>query len=429
MNTDQNIDEQTRLLEIAMETLQKAINAGVSMDLVAKKIVGLKFLPRRGVKLQPQAVMEKKVTKHLCGTLQRELDIIRAKRNFIPEEWIEKRSRQFLEYFQKCNLKTAVISVSGGVDSSVILAILKYAQHMATTLEEFSSHPFNIKNGGTIVAVAQPIHSTPEIQNRAYELVESLFGITLNEKKCYQPYKSEDVKGIHFFSIDQTFEYELKLAQFEDKLDRKLGSWASSMIKSYMRTVTAYKFALDYSGVVIGTGNLDEDGYLFYFCKFGDGAVDIGLIWDLHKSEVFNLARYLKVPESILIAPPSADLAPGQTDENEIGSTYDMIELVYNYIELWTHEQRKDFLDRIKGDSEALEQFIEEKKLIEAIHNRGLHKADINPKNMGNFKFPNNEADLTRQMLENEFKAFFAGVKSSPVVNIGSSNSSSAGEP
>ncbi len=429
MSTEQNIDEQSRLLEIAMEALQKALDAGTSMSSLAEEIMRLNFQPKRGVKLAPQAVMEKKATKQLCGTLQRELDIIRAKRNFIPEEWIEKRSRQFLEYFQKCNLKTAVISVSGGVDSSCIIAILKYSQHMATTLEEYSSHPFNINNGGKIVAIAQPIHSTPEIQNRAYELVESLFGITLNEDKCYEPKLPEDIQGIYFFSIDQTFEYELKLAQFKRKLGRKLKPWASSMVKSYMRTVTAYKFALDFGGVVIGTGNLDEDGYLFYFCKFGDGAVDIGLIWDLHKSEVFKLARYLKVPESILIAPPSADLAPGQTDENEIGATYDMIELVYNYIELWIEEQRRAFLERIKVDPEALEQFFEEKKLIEAIHNRGLHKADINPKNMGKFEFPNNEADLIRQMLEDEFKAFLAVVKSNPVVNIGSSNSSSAGEP
>ena len=112
------------------------------------------------------------------------------------------------------------------------------------------------------------------------------------------------------------------------------------------------------------------------------------------------MGRYLGVPESILIAPPSADLAPGQTDENEIGSTYDMIELVYNYIELWNNQQRREFLERISEDPEALQQFFEEKKLIEAIHNRGLHKADINPKNMGKFQFPNNEADMERKALE-----------------------------
>ncbi len=421
--------EQARLLELAKKALQDAIDAGTSMSSMAEVFEGLKFQPKVGVKLASQDVMQKKETKALCSVLQKELDEIRAKRNFKPAEWIEKRSREFLAYFKKCNLKVAVISVSGGVDSSVITAILKYAQMLATTRPEYSSHPFNIGNGGLIVAVAQPIHSTPEIQNRAYELVETLFGITLDENKCYQPVKHEDVQGIHFFSIDQTLEYELKLAQFKRKIGRKLKPWASSMVKSYMRTVTSYQLALEYGGVVIGTGNLDEDGYLFYFCKFGDGAVDIGLIWDLHKSEVFQMGRYLRVPWSILTAPPSADLAPGQTDENEIGSTYDMIELIYNYIELWTEEQRKAFLERIKEDPEALEQFFEEKKLIEAIHNRGLHKADINPKNMGKYEFPSNEDDIVRKELEDQFKAFLAVVKSKETVNIGASAKASAGEP
>jgi hypothetical protein len=53
-------------------------------------------------------------------------------------------------------------------------------------------------------------------------------------------------------------------------------------------------------------------GYLLYFCKAGDGTVDLQLIWDLHKSEVFAVGAYLGVPESILVAPPSADLWEGQ---------------------------------------------------------------------------------------------------------------------
>ena len=60
---------------------------------------------------------------------------------------------------------------------------------------------------------------------------------------------------------------------------------------------------------------LDEDGYLCYFCKAGDGVVDVQLIADLHKSEVFTVGKYLEVPEDILVAPPSADLWDGQTDE------------------------------------------------------------------------------------------------------------------
>lgn len=62
---------------------------------------------------------------------------------------------------------------------------------------------------------------------------------------------------------------------------------------------------------MLGTGNHDEDGYLGYFCKAGDGVVDVQLISDLHKSEVFKVGAELGVPESILRSPPSADLWDG----------------------------------------------------------------------------------------------------------------------
>lgn len=64
----------------------------------------------------------------------------------------------------------------------------------------------------------------------------------------------------------------------------------------------------------------DEDGYLCYFCKAGDGVVDVQLIADLHKSEVFKVSRFLGVPETILSAAPSADLWDGQSDEDVCSS-------------------------------------------------------------------------------------------------------------
>jgi NAD+ synthase (glutamine-hydrolysing) len=153
------------------------------------------------------------------------------------------------------------------------------------------------------------------------------------------------------------------------------------MFKSYQRTPVAYLIASHHGGVVVGTGNLDEDGYLYYYCKFGDGAVDVGLIWDLHKSEVFRLSAYLGVPESILIAPPSADLAPGQTDETEIGATYDMVELVYTFVTYYDDSRKESFLSALCA--EARSQFDREFEEIQRIHKRGQHKADLNPRNMG----------------------------------------------
>lgn len=97
-----------------------------------------------------------------------------------------------------------------------------------------------------------------------------------------------------------------------------------------MKTPVAYFVAqlLSQEGtpcIVMGTGNQDEDGYLAYFCKAGDGVVDVQLISDLHKSEVFKVGAVIGVPEDTLNAPPSADLWEGQTDEGEMGFSYDQV--------------------------------------------------------------------------------------------------------
>ncbi|MHA1479713.1 MAG: NAD(+) synthase, partial [Promethearchaeota archaeon] len=67
-----------------------------------------------------------------------------------------------------------------------------------------------------------------------------------------------------------------------------------------------------------------------YFTKYGDGAADFEPMASLYKQEVRNIARILNIPEKIIIKAPSAGLWPGQTDEGEIGLSYDVIdEIIY----------------------------------------------------------------------------------------------------
>jgi NAD+ synthase len=79
--------------------------------------------------------------------------------------------------------------------------------------------------------------------------------------------------------------------------------------------------------IVLGTGNKTEL-LLGYFTKFGDGGVDFLPIGDLYKTQVLQLARYLKIPERIVNKPPSAGLWNGQTDEEEIGMSYEKIDRI-----------------------------------------------------------------------------------------------------
>ncbi len=78
---------------------------------------------------------------------------------------------------------------------------------------------------------------------------------------------------------------------------------------------------------MLGTGNKTEL-LMGYFTKYGDGGTDILPIGDLYKTRVRQLARHIGVPEPIIKKPPSAGLWAGQTDEAEMGATYEEIDAV-----------------------------------------------------------------------------------------------------
>lgn len=100
-------------------------------------------------------------------------------------------------------------------------------------------------------------------------------------------------------------------------------------------------------------GNKDENDFLGYFCKYGDGAVDIQLISGLHKSEVCAVGKYLNIPESILSAKPSKNLCNGQTDEEELGFGYDLIELITGVFLELDDEKQNEFVNELSPDSSS----------------------------------------------------------------------------
>jgi NAD+ synthase len=97
-------------------------------------------------------------------------------------------------------------------------------------------------------------------------------------------------------------------------------------LRSRLRMCLLYLYGNMRNALVVGTGNRDEDYGIGYFTKYGDGGVDISPIADFHKSEVYQFGQALGVPRRILSAPPSAGLWDGQTDEGELGMSYDEIQ-------------------------------------------------------------------------------------------------------
>ena len=92
-----------------------------------------------------------------------------------------------------------------------------------------------------------------------------------------------------------------------------------------LRMLTLYAVAASENRLVAGTGNRSE-AYMGYFTKWGDGAHDFNPIGDLTVTEIFAFLAYLKAPQQIIDKAPSAGLFDGQTDETEMGVTYQAID-------------------------------------------------------------------------------------------------------
>lgn len=106
------------------------------------------------------------------------------------------------------------------------------------------------------------------------------------------------------------------------------------MLAARARMIALYDLSEAERALVLGTGNKTEI-LLGYTTLWGDMAAALQPLGDLYKCEVRALARHLGVPEPLLAKPPSADLWEGQTDEGEMGFTYDDADLVlYRWVDL-----------------------------------------------------------------------------------------------
>ncbi len=139
--------------------------------------------------------------------------------------------------------------------------------------------------------------------------------------------------------------------------------------KSRMRMITLYYYAQTRRSLVLGTGNRTESE-LGYFTKYGDGGVDLLPIVDLFKSEVIELARVLGVTDTIITRIPSGGLWAGQTDEGEIGLSYD--EMEYGLRQIYTLPENK--LLTIDKDSDTIN------KRLQQLMQMSGHKKEMPPR-------------------------------------------------
>lgn len=198
----------------------------------------------------------------------------------------KKLVQNLTNYFKNSGFKTAIIGISGGIDSAVTLAIAVEALGKENVrgyllpyrLGEISSHT-NFED--------------------AQEISE-FFGIEYEE-----------------IEIDEFAQPYTKL--FPEISGKTNLAFANSLAR--IRMTVLFGFANKLSGLVLGTCNKSEI-MLGYETKFGDGACDVNVLGNLWKSEVYALARVYNIPEKFITKNPSAELFENHSDEEEMGFSY-----------------------------------------------------------------------------------------------------------
>lgn len=144
-------------------------------------------------------------------------------------------------------------------------------------------------------------------------------------------------------------------AELINAIGGELNSTALNNIAPRLRMTTLYAIAAERHALVAGTGNACER-YMGYFTKWGDGACDFNPIADLTVREAYAYLEYLGAPQEICTKAPSAGLFEGQTDESEMGVTYDEVEKVMRGEAVSEHS--KAIIDRYHTVSEHKRQPI-----------------------------------------------------------------------
>ena len=211
------------------------------------------------------------------------------------------------ENFKKAGFSKAVLGLSGGIDSALVAYLLRDALGKENVL-----------------AIMMPYKSSnPDSLNHAKLVVEDL---KINAKTI-------EITDM----IDAYFKNEKEATSL--RMGNKMARERMSILFDYSSKENA---------LVVGTSNKTEI-YLGYSTQFGDSACALNPIGDLYKTNIWDLSRYLKIPNELIEKKPSADLWEGQTDEQEMGLTY-------------------------KEADQVLYRMLEENKTVEEILAEGFNK-------------------------------------------------------
>ena len=209
-------------------------------------------------------------------------------------EFIEKVLTHFIrEEVTKAGFQKVVVGISGGVDSALtaFLAVKALGKE-------------------NVIGLSMPYRTSSRSSVEDARLVA-------------------EILEIEFHEIEITPQIDAYFRLFPDADNVRRGN---KMARERMSIL--YDFAHWKGALVIGTSNKSEL-LIGYSTRWGDNAHDINPIGDLYKTQVWEMAEFVGVPERIVKKKPSADLWPGQTDEGEIGLSYRTLDqILIGYVDL-----------------------------------------------------------------------------------------------
>ncbi|MCJ8320660.1 MAG: ammonia-dependent NAD(+) synthetase [Colwellia sp.] len=236
-------------------------------------------------------------------------------------------------------LKTLVLGISGGVDSSTCGRLAQLA------INELNQENTNQQYQFIAVRLPYDVQADEDDAQLAVNFIQP--------SKCLTTNIQNGANGIHD-EVLAALESVGALQQSESQVDFSKGN-----VKARVRMVTQYHIAGIVGGLVLGTDHSAEN-ITGFFTKWGDGACDLAPLFGLSKRQVREIAKTLGAPNSLVVKAPTADLeelAPGKKDEDALGISYDQLD---------------DFLE-----GRLVPQAVND--LIINIYNKTLHKRNAIP--------------------------------------------------
>ena len=207
------------------------------------------------------------------------------------KEEVDRICKFIKDTVKDARVEGVVLGLSGGIDSAVVYKLC-----------------VNALGKDKVYPIFMPFHNT--IYNVSRDRIKLLYS---------------SLTDIYIKPIGGLAEFLVELPLY------KINKVHLGNVQARLRMTYLYYYANLKNYLVIGTTNKSE--YMIgYFTKYGDGGVDFEPIQHLYKTEVYKLAKYLKVPKEIIQAKPSADLWEGQTDEGEIGMSYEKLDEILKHL-------------------------------------------------------------------------------------------------